>query len=312
MLAHVGPELGGLHHHERDVAVVRGRVQPDQRVDRRSVHTGRERLHALAEVLGQRDGVAHRPQAAAEQRDVDDRRLAGALPLEQRRGDAARQVGAGDGVAVGRSRRTDHARRAGRGDGGGGARAAPEGGHVVAALDRFLAAGSECAAPRVDDLRVDGADVVDVDTELLAVSGQEAGQEDVGALRELVAGLPGPRAPTCPARCCACRGWRARCWGSGSPSTRSGPVWRSPRCGSPVTACSTLMTSAPHSASTAPADGTKPYMATSRTRMPSSGLLLISRPPSRRSCAPGTPRALRRPSPCRYPTACSRRTGCRG
>src|SRR6478735_7568018 len=63
--------------------------------------------------------------------------------------------------------------------------------------------------------------------------------------------------------------------GFGSPSTRSGPVWRSPRWGSPVTACSTLMTSAPHSASTAPADGTNPYMATSRTWIPSSGLLML-------------------------------------
>src|ERR1700757_47838 len=63
-------------------------------------------------------------------------------------------------------------------------------------------------------------------------------------------------------------------FGLGSPSTRSGPVWRSPRCGSPVTACSTLMTSAPHSASTAPADGTNPYIATSRTRIPSSGLVI--------------------------------------
>src|SRR5262245_53070258 len=65
-------------------------------------------------------------------------------------------------------------------------------------------------------------------------------------------------------------------FGLGSPSTRSGPVWRRPRCGSPVTACSTLITSAPHSPSTAPADGTNPYMATSRTRMPSRGLTAIS------------------------------------
>src|SRR6476620_8767677 len=75
-------------------------------------------------------------------------------------------------------------------------------------------------------------------------------------------------------------------FGLGSPSTLSGPVWRSPRCGSPVTACSILMTSAPHSASTAPADGTNPYMATSRTRIPSSGLIarsssgLVPRPAS--------------------------------
>ena len=107
--AHVGPELGGLHHHEGDVAVVGGRVHADQRVDRRAVHAGRRRHHPLTEVLGQRDRVPHRPQAAAQQRHVDDRRFAGALALEQRGRDAAREVGAGDGVAVGRPGRADHA-----------------------------------------------------------------------------------------------------------------------------------------------------------------------------------------------------------
>src|ERR1700719_5024160 len=63
-------------------------------------------------------------------------------------------------------------------------------------------------------------------------------------------------------------------FGLGSPSTRNMPLCRRPRCGSPVPACSTLMTSAPHSASTAPADGTNPYIATSRTRIPSSGLVI--------------------------------------
>src|SRR5690349_1284526 len=43
----------------------------------------------------------------------------------------------------------------------------------------------------------------------------------------------------------------------------------SPRCGSPVTGCSTLMTSAPHSARTAPAAGTNVHDATSTTRTPS-------------------------------------------
>src|SRR6516162_1335725 len=56
--------------------------------------------------------------------------------------------------------------------------------------------------------------------------------------------------------------------GLGSPSTLYAPVSRSPRCGSPVTGCSTLMTSAPQSASTAPADGTNHHCATSTTRMP--------------------------------------------
>ena len=109
VLADIRPELGGLHHHEGDVAVVGRRVEPDQRVDRRSVHTGREGLHPLTEVLRQGHRVSERPQAAAQQRDVHHRWLTGALPLQQRGGDPAREVGAGDGVAVGRSGRADHA-----------------------------------------------------------------------------------------------------------------------------------------------------------------------------------------------------------
>src|SRR5258708_1515004 len=45
-----------------------------------------------------------------------------------------------------------------------------------------------------------------------------------------------------------------------------------PRPASPRSACSTLMTSAPQSARTAPADGTKVNCATSRTRTPAMGL----------------------------------------
>ena len=62
---------------------------------------------------------------------------------------------------------------------------APEGGHVVPALDRLLAPRTERAAPGVDDLRVDRADVVDVDAELLPVPWQETGQEHVRAAREV-------------------------------------------------------------------------------------------------------------------------------
>jgi hypothetical protein len=48
------------------------------------------------------------------------------------------------------------------------------------------------------------------------------------------------------------------------------PEVTNPRCGSPVTGCSILMTSAPQSASTAPPDGTNHHWATSITRTPSS------------------------------------------
>src|SRR5262249_1533609 len=46
------------------------------------------------------------------------------------------------------------------------------------------------------------------------------------------------------------------------------PVWARPRIASPRSACSTLITSAPQSASTAEAAGTKVCSATSRMRMP--------------------------------------------
>ena len=46
------------------------------------------------------------------------------------------------------------------------------------------------------------------------------------------------------------------------------PEVTKPRCGSPVSGCSILMTSAPHSARTAPAIGTYVQAATSTTRMP--------------------------------------------
>src|SRR6201996_602203 len=52
-----------------------------------------------------------------------------------------------------------------------------------------------------------------------------------------------------------------------APSTLTSPRWASP-----VTGCSILTTSAPQSASTAPADGTYVNCATSRTRTPASGL----------------------------------------
>ena len=52
----------------------------------------------------------------------------------------------------------------------------------------------------------------------------------------------------------------------------------SARCGSPLGG-STLMTSAPRSASTAPAAGTKVQLATSTTRTPCNGPAMMSMPP---------------------------------
>src|SRR6185312_14383644 len=44
--------------------------------------------------------------------------------------------------------------------------------------------------PGVDDLRVHGADVVNIDAKLLPMSWEEAGEEHVGAARELEKHLP--------------------------------------------------------------------------------------------------------------------------
>src|SRR5262245_46854597 len=51
-------------------------------------------------------------------------------------------------------------------------------------------------------------------------------------------------------------------------ATARTPVWARPRIASPRSACSTLITSAPHSARMADAAGTKVCSATSRMRMP--------------------------------------------
>ena len=51
-----------------------------------------------------------------------------------------------------------------------------------------------------------------------------------------------------------------------------------PRLGSPVSGCSTLITSAPQSASTAPAAGTNVHEATSNTRTPASALAMMAFP----------------------------------
>src|SRR4029450_13323014 len=58
------------------------------------------------------------------------------------------------------------------------------------------------------------------------------------------------------------------------PAVLPTPDDTSPRMGSPV-GPSILMTSAPQSARTPPADGTKPHIDTSTTRTPSSGSLLV-------------------------------------
>ncbi len=64
-------------------------------------------------------------------------------------------------------------------------------------------------------------------------------------------------------------GWSISGWND--PAAAPPVPMRRPRCASPVTACSTLMTSAPQSASTAPADGVKVNWATSTIFTPFMG-----------------------------------------
>ena len=64
--------------------------------------------------------------------------------------------------------------------------AAPERGHVVTAAVGLGAARAERAAARVDDLRVHGAHVVDLDAELPAGGGQQRREEHVGAANQIV------------------------------------------------------------------------------------------------------------------------------
>ncbi len=127
---------------------------------------------------------AHHAVLSSETSSLDG--LAGALAVEQGRRDAARDVHPADGVAerrdalrqcaaqlLGRQRVADAAAR-------------PERGAVEAsgvALGALVAVGT---AAGVDDVRVDRADVLDVELVLLALRGHVIGQEDVGGLGDLV------------------------------------------------------------------------------------------------------------------------------
>ena len=109
VLAHVGEVAAGLQHGEVDPAAVGGPEVADDRVHR-EVHAARRAARGgitspVSIALSTRQ--RHRPGADAHQRHVDDRRLTGALPREQRGRDAAGDRHAADRVAV-------RARRAGR------------------------------------------------------------------------------------------------------------------------------------------------------------------------------------------------------
>src|SRR5207244_2298104 len=117
------------------------------------------------------------------------------------------------------------------------------------------------------DLRVDAADVVHLDRGPPPGRGEEVGQEDVGRLDQAVegsrpAGRPRSR-PTLRLPRFGCSTMKLT-----PPVGGTRPEVTSPRCGSPLAGCSILITSAPQSASTAPAAGTNHHCATSTTRTP--------------------------------------------
>ena len=151
---------------DEDAAVLRV-VVPRQRVGRRAASAGGA-VHGTPEHEREGHRLAHGPQPDAEQRHVDDRRLAGALPVEERAHDPAGDRHAADRVteAGGGRHRDQVVLRALGADGDAGP--GPERERVVGAL---VGVGSPLAlagAPHVDDGRVVGADLVDVDLELRA------------------------------------------------------------------------------------------------------------------------------------------------
>ena len=106
--AELGPVAAGLQAAEGERALVLGLVVAHQRVQPRRVRR-RAAPRRVADER-EREGLAHGPHAGAEQRDVDGRRLAGALAVEERAHDAAGDGHGADGVAEARAR---EGRRAG-------------------------------------------------------------------------------------------------------------------------------------------------------------------------------------------------------
>ena len=184
----LGPVLPGLQAAEGHVAAVLGAVVADQRVAA-GAPALRRRRPGDVHLQGEGETGAHRPQARAEERDVHGRGLAGALPVEQGAHDPAGDGHGPDGVAEGRGR--------GRGDvvlvglllAHGHPGPVPEGQGVIGALVGVGAPLALAGAPHVDDVRVVGPDVLDVDVQLGADRRHLVGEEDVAGRRQLAEDL---------------------------------------------------------------------------------------------------------------------------
>ena len=160
-LAHGRPVLAGLEAGERQEAPVLGQVVADEGVGPEPA--GRRSRHRDVHQQRQRHRLAHRPEAGAEQRHVDDGRLAGALAVEERAHDPAGDRHRADRVAEAGTGRAGHVVVVGPLDPEGDARPTPERERVVGALVGVGSARALTRAPHVDDLRVVRPDVVDVD-----------------------------------------------------------------------------------------------------------------------------------------------------
>ena len=179
----VVPVLVALQQDQADEAVVGGAVGADAGVGR----LGAVALGDLREPeqLRRDDHRRDLPHRGGQQGDVDDAGLAGALPLDQGRGDGAGRGQTAHDVAEGRCRLAGRPAAFALGHAGPHASAGPERGAVVAPLLRVRALGTGARAAGDDDVRVSGADVVGVDPQLSTDRRQVVGEEDVGCLDEL-------------------------------------------------------------------------------------------------------------------------------
>ncbi len=172
----------GIEHVEADPAFVRRSERSDEHAAQALARNVARRL--LTEDRGGHEVVRQRPHRRAEQRHVDDRRLARAFALEQRGRDTACEVRAARGVAERAAwlhelaaRGREHVREAAT---------RPVRNRVEAAL---IAIGTFEALPRTDRvhaLGVDRPDVVGVEPQLGARRRQEVRDVHVGPLDQLV------------------------------------------------------------------------------------------------------------------------------
>ncbi len=122
----------------------------------------------LAADIGAHQTTLHRPHSRAQQRDIDDDALAGALPMKQRGRNSASQRQAGLYVAECGSRQRHQFGRALRRRCDANSTPQPIGQAVKPALLRFRPAHTMGGAARIDYPRIHSLNVRDVDAEFAA------------------------------------------------------------------------------------------------------------------------------------------------